>query len=66
MCFAAPVIDQFAWRWFTLAEDVEFHLALVRAGIRVDFAPETRVLADMPVDARPGHQSERTAGSVVG
>jgi cellulose synthase/poly-beta-1,6-N-acetylglucosamine synthase-like glycosyltransferase len=49
MCFAAPVLETFAWNWFTLAEDVEFHLALVHAGVRVDFAPETKVLADMPV-----------------
>ena len=49
MCFAAPVLERFAWRWFTLAEDVEFHLALVREGVRVDFAPETWVLGDMPI-----------------
>lgn len=49
MCFTAPVLERFAWQWYTLAEDVEFHLALVREGIRVDFAPETRVLAEMPV-----------------
>src|SRR5258708_22372365 len=30
MCFTAPVLAQFGWNWFTLAEDVEFHLALVR------------------------------------
>jgi 1,2-diacylglycerol 3-beta-glucosyltransferase len=48
MCFAAPVLEQFTWRWYTLAEDVEFHLALVQEGIRVDFAPETSVLAEMP------------------
>src|SRR5438477_17216 len=49
MCFAASVIDRFGWDWYTLAEDVEFHLTLVRAGIRVDFAPEASVMADMPV-----------------
>lgn len=49
MCFAAPVLERFAWSWFTLAEDVEFHLALVSSGIRVEFAPEATVLADMPV-----------------
>ena len=49
MCFAASIIERFGWRWFTLAEDVEFHLALIRAGIRVDFAPEATVQADMPV-----------------
>ena len=45
MCFAAPVLERLPWQWFTLAEDVEFHLALVQAGLRVEFAPETRVLA---------------------
>lgn len=49
MCFSAAVLERFGWRWFTLAEDVEFHLALVSEGIRVDFAPEASVLADMPI-----------------
>lgn len=48
MCFAAPVIERFGWRWFGLTEDVEFHMALVQAGVRVDFAGDTSVLADMP------------------
>jgi cellulose synthase/poly-beta-1,6-N-acetylglucosamine synthase-like glycosyltransferase len=49
MCFSASILKEFSWSWFTLAEDVEFHLALVERGIRVDFAPETWVSADMPV-----------------
>ena len=49
MCFAAGVLERYSWSWFALAEDVEFHLALVKDGVRVDFAPETTVLADMPV-----------------
>jgi cellulose synthase/poly-beta-1,6-N-acetylglucosamine synthase-like glycosyltransferase len=49
MCFTSSVVERFGWNWFTLAEDVEFHLALVRAGIRVDFAPETTVRAEMPI-----------------
>jgi cellulose synthase/poly-beta-1,6-N-acetylglucosamine synthase-like glycosyltransferase len=52
MCFAGPIIERFGWDWYTLAEDVEFHLALVRQGIRVDFAPEASVMADMPVTLR--------------
>jgi cellulose synthase/poly-beta-1,6-N-acetylglucosamine synthase-like glycosyltransferase len=52
MCFAATVLDRFGWRWFTLAEDVEFHLELVKAGIRVDFVPETTVFADMPTNLK--------------
>ena len=60
MCFAAPVLERFASSWFALAEDVEFHLALVREGIRVDFAPEATVLADMPTTfAQATSQNDR-------
>jgi 1,2-diacylglycerol 3-beta-glucosyltransferase len=52
MCFDSSVIERFGWDWYTLAEDVEFHLALVGQGIRVDFAPEANVQADMPVTLR--------------
>ncbi len=63
MCFSAPVIERFGWDWFTLAEDVEFHLALVRSGVRVDFAWETTVLADMPVTlAQAASQNRRWEG----
>jgi 1,2-diacylglycerol 3-beta-glucosyltransferase len=60
MCFTAQILERFGWEWFTLAEDVEFHLELVRAGVRVDFAPETSVLADMPITfAQAASQNER-------
>jgi 1,2-diacylglycerol 3-beta-glucosyltransferase len=60
MCFASAVVDQFGWDWFTLAEDVEFHLALVSRGVRVDFACEATVLADMPVNlAQAASQNDR-------
>jgi cellulose synthase/poly-beta-1,6-N-acetylglucosamine synthase-like glycosyltransferase len=48
MCFAAGVLDRFGWGSVGLAEDVELHLALVRHGMRTDFAPEAVVKADMP------------------
>jgi cellulose synthase/poly-beta-1,6-N-acetylglucosamine synthase-like glycosyltransferase len=48
MCFAAGVLDRLGWRSVGLAEDVELHLALVRHGVRSDFAPEAVVRADMP------------------
>ncbi len=48
MCFAAPVLERRGWGAFTLAEDVELHLALVGEGVRVDFAANASVLADMP------------------
>ena len=60
MAFLAEVLDRYGWEWFTLAEDVELHLALVGAGLRVDFAPETTVLAEMPVTfAQAESQNER-------
>src|SRR5260370_38965376 len=49
MCFEASILRELSWRWFTLAEDVEFQLALIERGIPVEFAPETWVKADMPV-----------------
>jgi cellulose synthase/poly-beta-1,6-N-acetylglucosamine synthase-like glycosyltransferase len=52
MCFAAASLDEHGWSSTGLAEDVELHLGLVRAGIRVDFAPEAVVRADMPVSLR--------------
>lgn len=48
MCFEAATLHRIGWRSAGLAEDVELHLALVRDGHRVDFAPEALVRADMP------------------
>ncbi len=48
MCFAAKVLDGQGWTSAGLAEDVELHLDLVRRGLRVEFAPEAVVRADMP------------------
>jgi cellulose synthase/poly-beta-1,6-N-acetylglucosamine synthase-like glycosyltransferase len=48
MCFQAAVLDRFGWATTGLAEDVEFHLQLVAAGIPVTFAPEAVVSAEMP------------------
>jgi len=52
MCFAAPVMERFGWNAVTLTEDAEFHLRLLEAGIRVRYAPQTSVIADMPVTLR--------------
>lgn len=52
MCFAAWVLERFGWESFALAEDVEFHLKLVEAGLRVAYAPDAVVLAEMPVSLR--------------
>jgi cellulose synthase/poly-beta-1,6-N-acetylglucosamine synthase-like glycosyltransferase len=55
MCFAAPLLERFGWDAFTLAEDAEFHLQLVAAGIRVTYAPQAAVLAEMPTALRQAH-----------
>lgn len=49
MCFDARTLDRHGWSSVGLAEDVELHLELVRHGVRVDFAPEAVVRADMPL-----------------
>lgn len=60
MCFAAPIIRRFGWDAFTLAEDAEFHIRLVAAGIRVSFAGDASVMADMPTTLRQSRsQNER-------
>jgi len=52
MCLAASVVERFGWDATTLTEDAEFHLRLLEAGIRVRYAPQTSVSADMPVSLR--------------
>jgi cellulose synthase/poly-beta-1,6-N-acetylglucosamine synthase-like glycosyltransferase len=58
MCFAKPVIDQYAWKAFSLAEDIEYTTTLLLHGERVVFAPEARVSAQMPA-ARAQATSQR-------
>ncbi len=52
MCFVAPIVERFGWEAFTLAEDAELHLQLVSAGIRVSYAADAMVLAEMPTTLR--------------
>lgn len=55
MCFASPVLDRFGWEAFALAEDAEFHLRLVGEGVKVTYADEASVLAEMPTSLRQAH-----------
>lgn len=59
MAFTADVLARHPWDAFSFAEDREYHLRLVAAGEVVEFAPETRVLSDMPVTARAAHSQEQ-------
>jgi hypothetical protein len=49
------VLHRYGWRAFSLTEDSEYHLQLLRAGIRVRFAPEARVSSPMPTSLRASH-----------
>jgi cellulose synthase/poly-beta-1,6-N-acetylglucosamine synthase-like glycosyltransferase len=48
MCFSRDALAAAPWRAFGLAEDAEQHVVLVRAGMRVAFAPEATVLGEAP------------------
>jgi len=49
MCFRREIFERFGWGSYSLAEDVEYHLELVAAGIHVWYVPEAVVEAEMPV-----------------
>lgn len=47
MCFTRDVMQRVPWRAHGLAEDVEHHLRLLDAGVRVSFVREARVSGHM-------------------
>ena len=51
MCFSADILKENPWQAWSLTEDVEYGLVLQLKGIRIDFAPEAVVLAQMPIEA---------------
>jgi hypothetical protein len=52
MAFRRELLARRPWTACSLVEDQEHHLALVAAGARVAFAPETRVSSPMPTSLR--------------
>ena len=55
MGFKRDILNSHGWDAFTLTEDAEYALKLMARGVRVDFAPEAKVLSPMPAslsDAR--------------
>jgi len=59
MAFRRAVLDRLGWPARGLAEDVEFHLALVAAGLRVTFAPDAVVRAEMPASLAAAKSQNR-------
>lgn len=52
MCFSADTLRAIPWNTYSLNEDLEYGLILLLNGINVDFAPEAKVFATMPTNAR--------------
>jgi Glycosyltransferase like family 2 len=52
MAFSTALLARRPWTARSLLEDQEFHAALVAAGERVEFAPETWVSSGMPTSLR--------------
>jgi cellulose synthase/poly-beta-1,6-N-acetylglucosamine synthase-like glycosyltransferase len=60
MVFSRAVIERFGWAAYGLTEDAEYHVMLIKAGIRVAYVPRAGVAAEMPASVRQsGSQQER-------
>lgn len=54
----ANVVKRVPYHCYSIAEDLEYHTQLIKAGVRVEFLGETSVAADMRATA-PGAKSQR-------
>ncbi|MCB0063321.1 MAG: glycosyltransferase family 2 protein [Caldilineaceae bacterium] len=54
MVFHREILEQYAWS-ASVTEDIEYHMTLILQGIRVRFAPDTVVLAEMPETLANSH-----------
>ena len=54
MCFSKEVIRRFGWTATSIVEDVEYAVMLNLNGIKVSFAPEARVYAEIPATFKEG------------
>ncbi len=48
MCFSKEVVSRFGWGATSIVEDMEYAVMLHLNGIKVTFAPEARVFAEIP------------------
>ena len=58
MCFSATVVRRFGWKSFSLTEDVEYHVELVKAGLRVAYAPTAIVWSAMPTSLKQAQSQQ--------
>lgn len=59
MCFSTQVLREIPWQAWSLTEDVEYGLTLQLEGIKIDFAPEAEVTAQMPTRAQNAESQRR-------
>jgi cellulose synthase/poly-beta-1,6-N-acetylglucosamine synthase-like glycosyltransferase len=52
MCLARTIVERFPWNPASPAEDHEFHMRLLAAGVKVSFAPDAHVYSQMPGSLR--------------
>lgn len=52
MCFSKDVLKNNPWQAWSLTEDVEFGLILLLRSVRIRFAPEATVWAQMPANSK--------------
>lgn len=63
MCFTREVLERVPWSGESVTEDIEYTLRLAEAGIPIQYAPNARVRAQMPVTAsQAASQRERWEG----
>lgn len=63
MCFSRATLEKVPWSGESITEDIEYTLRLVQAGIRIEFAPEAVVRAQMPTSGKQAAtQRERWEG----
>lgn len=59
MCFRREVFAKLGWESYSLAEDAEYHMRLIDAGIHVAYVPDAIVSTEMPTSLRQA-QSQQT------
>lgn len=55
MCFARNVFVEHPWTAYSIVEDVEYGLRLIKEGLSISFASETAVLARQPETLEQAH-----------
>lgn len=58
MCFRREVFAEIGWESYSLAEDAEYHLRLIDAGIHVAYVPDAIVSTEMPTSLRQAQSQQ--------